>query len=365
MPFEDFQSPYTLIPSTKWASRYVAFHDDRLRPFTVFPVEESIALDKELPLPPNLLETLSDINDEFGYRFDLAQKYDPKISTDMMLAGMTSDYLFNKKNPFDISPSLRLQSVFDMANKLSKSSHYAGPKASPSKVFSLYQDYLAGKVNPFGVFGSNVLNQLANWKARQRYFELLTEAVQEVNQSNKPICSRRLSDLEKGVVLHDMYDVLHRNGEDASWISDIADYPFDIRVYRIADGYRPQNNVRGGVNFDLERPMINMNLGKIVGNGPEILSYSKMLRTLFLHELRHIWQKTQTAWSSKLVEKNILTEVDAHQMQFLMERLLNLPASDLRSFFETQKENEYYLERALMDQGYKKKGYIYSKDYYK
>lgn len=362
MPFEDFQSPYTLIPSTKWASRYVAFHDDRLRPFTVFPVEESIALDKELPLPPNLLETLSDINDEFGYRFDLAQKYDPKISTDMMLAGMTSDYLFNKKNPFDISPSLRLQSVFDMANKLSKSSHYAGPKASPSKVFSLYQDYLAGKVNPFGVFGSNVLNQLANWKARQRYFELLTEAVQEVNQSNKPICSRRLSDLEKGVVLHDMYDVLHRNGEDASWISDIADYPFDIRVYRIADGYGPQNNVRGGVNFDLERPMINMNLGKIVDDGPEILSYSKMLRTRFVHELRHIWQSKNRRWLPKNGKKNILTEIDAHQMQYLMERLLGMSPSKQRKIFEAPEQRIKDLGHFLLRKGYRNYGYEYFGD---
>jgi len=333
-------------------------NDNNLRPFVVFPVSEENTANRISNLPPNIFETLSDINDEYGYRFDLVKNYVPKLSTDLMLAGMTSDYLINGKNPFEIEPSKRLQTTFYLANALSKSFHYAGSNATPSQVFSLYQDYLADKVNPFGAFGNEVLNQIANWRIRQRNFDMINSQIKEIHASKDPISLKLLSDYEKSVILYDMYDVLKRNGEDASWISDIADYPFDLTLYKMDSKNFSRNYVRGGVNLDKDVPMINMNLGFLSNNNPEITTYSKKLRALLLHELFHIWQKKNPQWSYRLVKKDILTEVEAHKKQFLMERLLDIPASELRKYFESPFFNDDYRGRFLLNQGgYGARGY--------
>lgn len=358
MPFNNNEIDNSLTPATEWGSRYIAFNDDVLRPFVVFPVSENKLTGQVNALPPNIFETLSDINDEYGYRFDLAKKYAPKITTDLMLAGMTSDYLINGRNPFDIDPSERLQAALDLASKLSKSFHYAGPNATPSQGFSLYQDYLTDKVNPFGVFGNEVLNQIANWRTRQRHFDMLNTQIKSIHSSEESLSFKKMSAFEKSVILYDMYDVLKRNGEDPSWISDIADYPFDLMLYKMDSNSTTNKNVRGGVVLDREIPMINMNLGFLSEDNPEILTYSKKLRALLLHELFHIWQKKSPWWSNRLVKKDILTEVEAYKKQFLMERLLGIPAGELRKYFESPYYNDEYRGRFLLNQsGYGNRGY--------
>lgn len=358
MPFNNTEINYKQIPATDWISRYMAFHDDVPRPFVIFPVSEDNSTNLINTLPPNIFETLSDINDEYGYQFDLAKKHTPKISPDLMLAGMTSDYLINGKNPFNIDPSRKLQTTLDLADLLLRCFHYAGPNGTPSQGFSLYQDYLADKVNPFGAFGNEVLNQIVNWRTRQRHFDILNLQIRSIHSSKDSVNFKKMSNYEKSVILYDMYDVLKRNGEDASWISDIADDPFDLVLYKMDSNSMANKNVRGGVVLDKEIPMINMNLGYLSEDNPEISSYSKKLRALLLHELFHIWQEKTPQWSHRLAKKDILTEVEAHKKQFLMERLLGISAGELRKYFESPYFNDDYRGRLLLDQGgYSTRGY--------
>ena len=77
----------------------------------------------------------------------------------------------------------------------------------------------------------------------------------------------------------------------------------------------------------------------ILMNAAKYPGYSDAMKVRLLHELRHVWQHLQDAWKPRFGDgtsskTDMDVEVDAHEMQFALERILGMKADEIRTFFE-------------------------------
>lgn len=73
-------------------------------------------------------------------------------------------------------------------------------------------------------------------------------------------------------------------------------------------------------------------------NAKDGKSYREM-RIALLHELRHVWQRLNEPWKSMFgdgisTKTDVDVEVDAHEKQFALERILGVKAGNIRKKFE-------------------------------
>ena len=78
-------------------------------------------------------------------------------------------------------------------------------------------------------------------------------------------------------------------------------------------------------------------------NAKDGKSYREM-RIALLHELRHVWQHLNEPWKSMFgdginTKTDMDVEVDAHEKQFALERILGVKAGNIRNVFENISNN--------------------------
>ena len=82
----------------------------------------------------------------------------------------------------------------------------------------------------------------------------------------------------------------------------------------------------------------------ILMNAAKYPGYSDAMKVRLLHELRHVWQHLQDAWKPKFGDgtsskTDMDVEVDAHEVQFALERILGMKADETRKAFENISNN--------------------------
>ena len=101
----------------------------------------------------------------------------------------------------------------------------------------------------------------------------------------------------------------------------------------------------------------------ILMNAAKYPDYSDAMKVRLLHELRHVWQHLQDNWNPKFGDgisskTDMDVEVDAHEMQFALERILGMKAGKTRKAFENISNNP-----DEKDKKWAKTAYLYNYPY--
>ncbi len=192
---------------------------------------------------------------------------------------------------------------------------------------------------------------------------------------------RVLSKEERDSSIMEIINIMEKHGLDATWVKDIQKIlkteDKDDNFLEIALDRR--SNKDAAAAFIKEKPdnsksIICFNLNFIADKNPS----NEKLQAYFIHELRHFWQhKNNSEWEEKLTMefrektyKNILIEVDAHDIQFEFERKLKIEADankadlSMRYFFEMY-EKEHFNDSSREEEEKKKAHYLWSSGYQK
>ena len=165
----------------------------------------------------------------------------------------------------------------------------------------------------------------------------------------------------KQAILDDLIATFDANGLDSSWLRELKGANFLVNFHHLND---EKSNV-GGKTFQQDGGFV------ISMNAAKYSDYSDAMKVRLLHELRHVWQHLQDAWKPKFGDgisskTDMDVEVDAHEMQFALERILGMKAGKTRKAFEgisnnpDEKDKKWAKAAYLYNYSYKEK-----KDRYK
>ena len=138
----------------------------------------------------------------------------------------------------------------------------------------------------------------------------------------------------KQALLDDLIATFDANDLDSSWLRELKGANFSVRVQSQGD----DKEYPGGMTISQDDGFsILMNAAKYPG-------YSDAMKVRLLHELRHVWQHLQDAWKPRFGDgisskTDMDVEVDAHEMQFALERILGVEADETRKAFENISNN--------------------------
>ena len=133
----------------------------------------------------------------------------------------------------------------------------------------------------------------------------------------------------KQALLDDLVATFEASGLDSSWLRELKGANFLVNFHHLND---EKSNV-GGKTFQQDGGFV------VSMNAAKYPDYSDAMKVRLLHELRHVWQHLQDAWKPKFGDgisskTDMDVEVDAHEMQFALERILGMKAGEIRTFFE-------------------------------
>lgn len=158
----------------------------------------------------------------------------------------------------------------------------------------------------------------------------------------------------KQAILNDFIATFDANRQDSSWLRELKNANFLVNFQDLGEG----KDSPGGMTILQDgKLLILMN----AGNYPD---YSDAMKVRLLHELRHVWQRLQDSWGPKFGDginskTDMDVEVDAHEMQFVLERILGMKAGKIRNSFEgIDKVNARYSTKL-----FRKADYLFSNPY--
>ena len=133
----------------------------------------------------------------------------------------------------------------------------------------------------------------------------------------------------KQAILDDLIATFDASGLDSSWLRELKGANFLVNFHCLND---EKSNVGGKTFQQGDGFVVSMNVEKY----PD---YSDAMKVSLLHELRHVWQHLQETWKPMFGDgisskTDMDVEVDAHEMQFALERILGMEADDIRKQFE-------------------------------
>ena len=133
----------------------------------------------------------------------------------------------------------------------------------------------------------------------------------------------------KQAILDDLIATFDANGLDSSWLRELKGANFLVNFHHLND---EKSNV-GGKTFQQDGGFV------VSMNAAKYSDYSDAMKVRLLHELRHVWQHLQDTWNPKFGDgisskTDMDVEVDAHEMQFALERILGMKADVIRKEFE-------------------------------
>ena len=162
-------------------------------------------------------------------------------------------------------------------------------------------------------------------------------------------------------ILDDLIATFDANGLDSSWLRELKGANFLVRFQSQGD----DEEYPGGMTISQDNGF------SILMNAAKYPDYSDAMKVRLLHELRHVWQHLQDNWNPKFGDgisskTDMDVEVDAHEMQFALERILGMKAGKTRKAFEgisnnpDEKDKKWAKAAYLYNYSYKEK-----KDRYK
>ena len=124
-------------------------------------------------------------------------------------------------------------------------------------------------------------------------------------------------------ILDDLIATFDANGLDASWLRELKGANFLVRFQSQGD----DEEYPGGMTISQDNGF------SILMNAAKYPDYSDAMKVRLLHELRHVWQHLQDNWNPKFGDgisskTDMDVEVDAHEMQFALERILGMKAGE-------------------------------------
>ena len=122
-------------------------------------------------------------------------------------------------------------------------------------------------------------------------------------------------------ILDDLIATFDANGLDSSWLRELKGANFLVRFQSQGD----DEEYPGGMTISQDNGF------SILMNAAKYPDYSDAMKVRLLHELRHVWQHLQDNWNPKFGDgisskTDMDVEVDAHEMQFALERILGMKA---------------------------------------
>ena len=154
-------------------------------------------------------------------------------------------------------------------------------------------------------------------------------------------------------ILDDLIATFDANGLDSSWLRELKGANFLVRFQSQGD----DEEYPGGMTISQDNGF------SILMNAAKYPDYSDAMKVRLLHELRHVWQHLQDAWNPKFGDgisskTDMDVEVDAHEMQFALERILGMKAGKTRKAFEGISNNP-----DEKDKKWAKTAYLYNYPY--
>ncbi len=124
-------------------------------------------------------------------------------------------------------------------------------------------------------------------------------------------------------ILDDLIATFDANGLDSSWLRELKGANFLVRFQSQGD----DEEYPGGMTISQDNGF------SILMNAAKYPDYSDAMKVRLLHELRHVWQHLQDNWNPKFGDgisskTDMDVEVDAHEMQFALERILGMKAGE-------------------------------------
>ncbi len=159
----------------------------------------------------------------------------------------------------------------------------------------------------------------------------------------------------KQAILDDLIATFDASGLDSSWLRELKGANFLVNFHCLND---EKSNV-GGKTFQQDGGfVVSMNAEKYPG-------YSDAMKVRLLHELRHVWQHLQETWKPKFgdgasTKTDMDVEIDAHEMQFALERILGMEAGETRKIFEAYNQHS---SASLAHKNYRKGFFLFKKGY--
>lgn len=355
---------------TEWANRYLAFHNKNYSN-RVFDVAEDPSV--EYSIPKNSLNIARNIYSSGAVLIDaLCDMY--KISRNELLAALVAE------NPQQNPDELTGEELTRKIALLAKGKRYAGIGSPASKAYSLYENYNARKVSPYGARASALLDY---------YNQYYTPGPMDILSSTIPsllnkIDSLYMSDESPNNILLDENEI---KALLDYYIDQYDQYKLDSKwLIELKSAIYPENEASKLFDIVITRSPPQMrNVGAAfipqTGNGlagkPQIVFYSSPKNSDFnstaalaklIHELAHAYQYYVLNEHFPNKDKNPKIEIFPYSKQFELEKTWNISNNPLiRNYFEEiDKTSEDEAERIYRKTKglYERLGYNREKNYF-
>ena len=372
--FSNYASAIGLAPTEfdmEWANRYLAFHNkgflDR-----IFDVADNPSL--EVSLPENSLNIARRINSSGAPLIKaLCDMY--RVTPNEFIAALVAEN--PNLNPDDLSGEVLGRKIALLA----KGKRYAGKGAPASKAYSLYENYNARKVTPYGATAGALLDYY-NKHYVPGPLDVLAETspslldkINNLDMSEESPDSLVQLDESEIKSLMDFYINLYdRHRLDSNWLKELknaiypengTDRPFNIvlnhsksKIKNVGAAFIPRNGVD-----QLDNPRIEFYVpsSSISFNSNESLAK-------LVHELVHAYQYFVMSLPFPNENKDPGIEVLPFTKQFELEKILNVSNNPfVRNYFEeidkTSKDESERISRKAKGL-YERLGYNQEKHYF-